>query len=139
LFNVSKQYGRHWALQGVTLTFEAPEIVGLVGPNGAGKTSLLRIIAGLLQPTSGRVTRSAEPHSTRYFAGECSLPPEVTADAWTRLWTGCRNQSLGRRRMGMLSRGTRQQVGLETTLSAVRPAPVLVLLDEPWEGLDPDA
>jgi ABC-type multidrug transport system ATPase subunit len=156
LFNVSKRYGRHAALRGVTLTFNAPEIVGLVGPNGAGKTSLLRIIAGLLQPSDGEVTRGRPggpgnpgnpannlPYCIRYFAGECSLPPDVSAGAWSRLWTGRTRQDLARRAIGTLSRGMRQQLGLEATLSIASPSavsavPSLVLLDEPWEGLDPD-
>jgi ABC-2 type transport system ATP-binding protein len=144
LLNVSKRYGRLWALHGVTLIVEAPEIIGLVGPNGAGKTSLLRIVAGLLRPTTGQVKRSSSgndvPHSIRYFAGECSLPPDLSADAWSRLWTGHARPDLGRRRIATLSRGMRQRLGLEAALSmAAGPAPTLLLLDEPWEGLDPDA
>jgi ABC-2 type transport system ATP-binding protein len=141
LFNVSKRYGRHWALHGVTLSFDTPEIIGLVGPNGAGKTSLLRIMAGLLQPTTGEISRSSTPNSLRYFAGECSLPPDVSARGWSRLWTGRAREDVGRRTIGTLSRGMRQQLGLETTLSMAPAgaAPSLLLLDEPWEGLDPDA
>jgi ABC-type multidrug transport system ATPase subunit len=140
--NVSRKYGRHWALHGISLTIDSSEIVGLVGSNGAGKTSLLRIMAGLLRPTTGDVRRrSPEPGSVRYFAGERALPPHVSANAWLRLWVGCRRQDLGRRHIATLSRGMRQQLGLETALA--RPPdqrPVsLVLLDEPWEGLDPDA
>ena len=142
LVNVSKRYGRHWALQGVSLTIESGEIVGLVGPNGAGKTSLLRIMAGLLQSTAGAVRRgSAARGSIRYFAGERSLPPHVSASAWSRLWTGRAPRDLGRRPIATLSRGMRQQLGLEATLlkpSGSRAWP-LILLDEPWEGLDPDA
>jgi len=142
LRNISKKYGRHWALQGISLTLDPSEIVGLVGPNGAGKTSLLRIMAGLLRPTTGEVQRrSTGPGSVRYFAGERALPPHVSANAWLRLWIGRGRQDLGRRQIATLSRGMRQQLGLETTLSKPRGehAVSLVLLDEPWEGLDPDA
>jgi ABC-type multidrug transport system ATPase subunit len=142
LANVSKRYGRQWALQSVSLAIDAGEIVGLVGPNGAGKTSLLRIMAGLLQPTTGDVRRGvSEPGSVRYFAGERALPPHVSASAWSRLWSGRARRDLGRRPIATLSRGMRQQLGLEATL--VKPpghgAWSLILLDEPWEGLDPDA
>lgn len=142
LVNVSKKYGRHWALRGISLTLDPSEIIGLVGPNGAGKTSLLRIMAGLLQPTTGDVQRRCSvPGSVRYFAGERALPPYVPANAWLRLWIGRRRKELGRRHIATLSRGMRQQLGLETTLSkpAERSAAPMVLLDEPWEGLDPDA
>ena len=142
LANISRRYGRHWALRDVSLTLGASEIVGLVGPNGAGKTSLLRITAGLLQPTDGDVRRqSSELGSVRYFAGERALPPHVSANAWLRLWAGRSRPDLGRRQIATLSRGMRQQLGLETTLSkrSDQRAWSLVLLDEPWEGLDPDA
>jgi len=142
LTNISRRYGRHWALRGVSLAVGASEIVGLVGPNGAGKTSLLRIMAGLLQPTDGDVRRqSSEPGSVTYFAGERALPPHVPANAWLRLWVGRSRPDLGRRQIATLSRGMRQQLGLETTLSQCsdRRRWSLVLLDEPWEGLDPDA
>jgi len=142
LANISRRYGRHWALRGVSLALDASEIVGLVGPNGAGKTSLLRIMAGLLRPTDGDVRRqSSEPGSVRYFAGERALPPHVSANAWLRMWVGRSRPDLGWRQIATLSRGMRQQLGLETTLSrcSVQRAWSLVLLDEPWEGLDPDA
>ena len=142
LTNVSRKYGRHWALHSISLTVDHSEIIGLVGPNGAGKTSLLRIMAGLLRPTTGDVRRQTSgPGSVRYFAGERALPPHVSANAWRRLWIGRARQDLGRRHIATLSRGMRQQLGLETTLSkpSAQPAWSLVLLDEPWEGLDPDA
>jgi len=51
-----KQYGKFTAVGGVTLDVRPGEIHGFLGPNGAGKTTTLRMIAGLLKPTSGRVT-----------------------------------------------------------------------------------
>ena len=50
-----KVYGRFKAVDGVTLNVEPGEIHGFLGPNGAGKTTTLRMIAGLLRPTSGRI------------------------------------------------------------------------------------
>jgi ABC-2 type transport system ATP-binding protein len=142
LVNVSRKYGRHWALNSINLTLDASDIIGLVGPNGAGKTSLLRIMAGLLKQTTGDVRwQSSEPGSVRYFAGERALPPHVPANTWLRLWAGHGREDLGRRRIAALSRGMRQQLGLEATLStpSEQRRSSLVLLDEPWEGLDPDA
>ena len=50
-----KQYGTFTAVDGITLDVQPGEIHGFLGPNGAGKTTTLRMIAGLLKPTSGRV------------------------------------------------------------------------------------
>jgi ABC-2 type transport system ATP-binding protein len=139
LVGVSAQYGSHWALRDVTLTAVSGEIVGLVGPNGAGKTTLLRIAARLIAEQSGAVdVPSAEDGKVRYFAGERALPADVRVSRWRRLWTLDPDRSAGRKRIGMLSRGMRQRLGLETVLAQPASA-ALVLLDEPWEGLDPDA
>jgi ABC-type Mn2+/Zn2+ transport system ATPase subunit len=50
-----KEYGRFRAVDGVTLDVKPGEIHGFLGPNGAGKTTTMRMIAGLLKPTSGRI------------------------------------------------------------------------------------
>ncbi len=73
----------------------------------------------------------------RYFAGEPSLPPHVTARAWRHVWGIPSRAGNESRRLGVLSRGTRQRIGLEAVLAGT--AEQLLLLDEPWEGLDPDA
>ena len=53
--NVSKSYGNHLALDGVSLDVAEGQILGLLGPNGAGKTTLVSIVAGLRRPDAGRV------------------------------------------------------------------------------------
>jgi ABC-2 type transport system ATP-binding protein len=53
--NLVKEYGRFRAVDGVTLEVTPGEIHGFLGPNGAGKTTTMRIIAGLLKPSSGRI------------------------------------------------------------------------------------
>jgi ATP-binding cassette subfamily F protein 3 len=60
LHNVSHQFGGQIVLSDITCDVRTGETVGLVGPNGAGKTTLLRIIAGMLVPETGRVTRSRD-------------------------------------------------------------------------------
>jgi len=55
LTNLTKRYGRFTAVDGINLTIPKGELYGLLGPNGAGKTTTMRMIAGILQPTSGTV------------------------------------------------------------------------------------
>ena len=136
LLGVAKRYGRQVVLEGITLSVQRGEIVGLVGPNGAGKTTLLRIISGLVRPSTGSIDLEVAPGALRYFGGERTVPGDVSARRWRTLWNGGPAR-VPPGRMGLLSRGTRQRVGLDATLRS--PEPSLVALDEPWEGLDPDA
>jgi ABC-2 type transport system ATP-binding protein len=136
LFRASKHYGRRMAVRDVTLSVGAAEVVGLVGPNGAGKTTLLRVLAGLVRLSSGAV-RISDASRVAYFGGEHTIPGDVSARRWSSFWRARDLSQVTRRRFGVLSRGTRQRIGLEATLSAAGGG--LLLLDEPWEGLDPDA
>ena len=58
--DVHKHFGGFHAVDGSSLTIKAGSITGLIGPNGAGKTTLFNVIAGVLKPTSGRVTMMGE-------------------------------------------------------------------------------
>ena len=136
LVHVSKRFHRHAALDDVTVTFDGASIIGIVGPNGAGKTTLLRVLAGILRPTEGRVRRSVGGRVS-YFGGEQTLPPDVSARRWVALWSRAAARQTTARPFAVLSRGTRQRIGLEVALLPTDTE--LLLLDEPWEGLDPDA
>ena len=144
LAHVSKSFGRHVVFADLNLALSSGETLGLIGPNGAGKTTLLRMIVGLLRPNAGRVHLDGLPpvqaistFAVAYFAGESTLPPALRAGTWTRLLGSPDLQGIANKPIRKLSRGTRQRLGLQTTLS--RPATKLAILDEPWEGLDPDA
>jgi ABC-type Na+ transport system ATPase subunit NatA len=96
----------------------------------------------LISPSSGDVrVRGMPPRravarvNVAYFAGDFTLPGSVRARHWGGLATG-HPITPERRRIRTLSRGTRQLLGLRTVLS--RPHLALVVLDEPWEGLDVD-
>lgn len=159
--HLSKTYGRHAALQDVSLRAAGGEVFGLLGPNGAGKTTLLRIIATLLRPTSGTaalaghdVTR--EPEAVRRTIGVVNggmgLPARLTgrevlrsfaalyglsrAQADTRIAELDRALDLGRTldtRAGEYSTGMKQKVVIAR---AVIHDPQVLILDEAASGLD---
>ena len=64
IHSLVKQYGAFTAVDGVTLDVRPGEIHGFLGPNGAGKTTTLRMIAGLLKPTSGRIAVNGHDMAT---------------------------------------------------------------------------
>ena len=136
---VTKAFGRRQVLNQAWLQVRAGEAVGLIGANGAGKTTLLRIAAGLVRPDGGSVrwspqtTSGDEEARIRYYGGEMTLPPSVPARRWAALFGVAAGD---RRPIGRMSRGSRQILGLRVLLSGNEAD--LVLLDEPWEGLDPE-
>jgi ABC-type multidrug transport system ATPase subunit len=143
LHDVAKGYDDRRVLSGVTLSVGAGEAVGVIGPNGAGKTTLLRIAMGLVRPDRGWIRLDGESvHSAlprlpvAYFAGESTIPPAVRVRSWRNLFHDADERGENRP-FAVLSRGTRQLLGLRTvfSVSGLR----LIVLDEPWEGLDPDA
>jgi ABC-type multidrug transport system ATPase subunit len=143
LHDVAKGYDDRRVLSGVTFSVAAGEAVGVIGPNGAGKTTLLRIAMGLVRPDRGWIRLDGESvHSAlprlpvAYFAGESTIPPAVRVRSWRNLFHDADERGENRP-FAVLSRGTRQLLGLRTvfSVSGLR----LIVLDEPWEGLDPDA
>jgi len=140
--DMSLHYGRREVVRELTFEVASNQVIGILGPNGAGKTTVLRAIAGLISPSRGHVhVRGMPPRravanvNVAYFAGDFTLPGSVRACHWGSLATGA-PVTPERRRIRTLSRGTRQLLGLRTVLS--RPHLALVVLDEPWEGLDVD-
>jgi ABC-2 type transport system ATP-binding protein len=141
--NLAVGYGRRVVFHGVSFELAAGQSLGILGANGAGKTTILRAIVGCLTPwageirIAGRAPRDALRHTgVAYFAGDATLPGSVRASAWGSLGNGD-PVTPDRRPIRALSRGTRQLLGLRTVLG--RQPLGLVVLDEPWEGLDPDA
>jgi ABC-2 type transport system ATP-binding protein len=145
---LSMQYGKQPVFHHVDFELPAGQSLGVVGANGAGKTTLLRALVGCLRPREGEVRinglaprKALAGVGVAYFAGEATMPGFVRAAGWGSLAGRDRAKPNGvtgdRRRLRLLSRGTRQLLGLRTVLG--RHPLGLVVMDEPWEGLDPDA
>ncbi len=147
LQDVVKRYGETEVFSGVDLEIYRGERVGLLGANGTGKTTLLRMMAGLETPSSGRVVPGSGVRA-RYFAQESSavlrddrsLLDEVLAgrpmtpeQARTYLGRFLFSGDDAFKHVGMLSGGERQRLSLATLLLD---HPNLLLLDEPTNHLD---
>jgi len=125
------------------------EVVGLVGENGTGKTTALRIIVGLLRPDAGSVRFSGsfgycpqEPllfdgltfeQNVAYFSAAYGLSHAEGERRGTALMERLNCRQFGGRRVGQLSGGTQQKLNLIISLLH---DPDLLLLDEPYQGLD---
>lgn len=159
LDGLTRRYGDFTAVDHVSFTTRRGRILGFLGPNGAGKTTTLRMVLGLVTPTSGqvRVLGEADFAKVRHRVG--FLPEErglyrrmtpVTAitflaglkgvpanEAKRRARALLEAQGLGEaadRQIRFLSKGMAQKVQLLSTLAH---EPELVILDEPFSGLDP--
>lgn len=153
---LGRRFGRTWALRDCTMAIPAGHVVALVGPNGAGKTTLLNLAAGLLRPTSGRlsVLGAEQPgsHAARsrigFVAQDAPLYGHLPAGDMLRVaqnlnreWD--RDRALTRladlgipldRKVRQLSGGQRAQLALTLALAK---RPEVLILDEPLAALDP--
>ena len=152
--NLTKNFGDLTALDDVTVSLEQGQIVGLLGPNGSGKTTLIKILNGLLQPTSGSVTINGHAPGVEtkkvvaYLPDRNALPDYMTAsqlmdiyedffEDFDRLKAEAMVDDLGINRkqtMKKMSKGTKEK--LQLCLVMARQAEVY-LLDEPIGGVDP--
>ncbi len=156
--NLSKSFGAVHAVDDLSFRVEPGRVTGFLGPNGAGKTTTLRMLLGLVAPTSGTATigglpyrgiaqptrvigaaleaasfhpgRTARDH-LRMYAPQVGVPDARCDEVLDLVGLG----EAARRRVGEFSLGMRQRLGLAVTL--LGDPPVLVL-DEPANGLDPE-
>ena len=158
LAEVSRHFGRRRAVTRVSFTVGSGEILGLLGPNGAGKSTLIGMLATLVAPTSGTISYGGQTlagsgpairAAIGLLAHELHLYPELTArqnlEFFARLYgvpvAGAVPRALDAAGLteradddvSAFSRGMRQRLALERALLH---GPSLVLLDEPFTGLD---
>jgi ABC-2 type transport system ATP-binding protein len=160
--NLVKTFGHNAAIDQLNTCVLASTITGLVGPDGAGKTTLIRLLAGLLLPTSGTINvlgfdPTVDPEEVRtrigYMPQRFGLYEDLTvrqnldlyadlrnvigeerAESFDRLLTFTDLQAFQARKAGALSGGMKQKLGLACALVS---KPELLLLDEPGVGVDP--
>ncbi len=154
---LTKRFGRATALGGLDLQVTEGEVHGFLGPNGAGKSTTIRVLLGLIRPTSGTASVfGLEPwadavtihRDIAYVPGDVSLWPGLTGGEAIDLLTSLRGGAHPTRRAELIeqfefdprkkgrtySKGNRQKVALIAAFA--RPAR-LYILDEPSSGLDP--
>ena len=162
LENVTKKYGKHEALKGISFEVKEGEIVGLLGPNGAGKSTTMNIITGYIEQTSGVVTvggfdvlkkankakkligympegvplynELTVKEFVRYMAELKRVNKKETKEKVQKILEDTGLTEVQHKLIRNLSRGYKQRVSLAGTLVS---EPKVIILDEPTVGLDP--
>jgi ABC-2 type transport system ATP-binding protein len=160
--DLTRKYGTFTAVENVSFEIPDGQIVGLLGHNGAGKTTIMKMLTGFLEPTSGSVLidghdvesdRHAAQALIGYLPENCPLYPEMAVidfldyaaelrgvppeERPQRLRAAIAATELGEKAtdpISSLSRGFRQRVGVA---QAILHQPKIIILDEPTNGLDP--
>lgn len=154
--DVSKKYGSKWALQNVSLDIKPGKIIGLLGSNGSGKSTLMKIVAGLVHPSTGKVAVSGTSVGLKTKSMVSFMPDRPLTESWMKVSDAiafysdfypdfdrdkARNMLEFMKlnpqdRVSTLSKGMIER--LQLTLALSRNAS-LYLLDEPIAGVDPVA
>ena len=160
--NLSRDYQTQRAVNQVSFSLQAGEVLGFLGPNGAGKSTTMQVISGNLAPSEGEISIAGhdiieQPREAKRHLGYLPEHPPVYRDASVdeflaycarlhglrgadvvtareRVKRQCDLESVGKRLIGNLSKGFQQRVGIA---QAIVHDPPVVILDEPTVGLDP--
>ncbi|MDO4915473.1 ABC transporter ATP-binding protein [Corynebacterium sp.] len=152
--DVTRRFGKTTAVDGVSLSVDAGEVIAILGPNGAGKSTLLDLVLGLSQPDTGTISVYGHTPASAVRAGivgaalqDGGLPSTMTVERMVRTLTSVHPQRLSpsavlrdpslnrlrKRKIGKLSGGQRQRLRLAL---ATMSDPQVLILDEPSSGLD---
>lgn len=154
--NLSKNFkGEKAAVKDISLKVNRNSICGLLGPNGAGKSTILKMITGMLKPSSGEILFNGHKWNRKDLASigslieEAPLYENLTAEENLKVRTTILNlpdsrirevlkivelENTGKKRAGQFSMGMKQRLGIAIALLN---NPELLILDEPTNGLDP--
>ena len=153
--NLCKKFKNQLAVNNVSISVEENSVYGLLGPNGAGKSTTLKMITGMLRPTSGEIIFEGHPWHRKDLLNIGALiesPPlyeNLTARENLKVRTtlfGLPDSGIdevlkivdltdtGKKRSGQFSMGMKQRLGIAI---AILNNPKLLILDEPTNGLDP--
>ncbi|VYU73220.1 lantibiotic protection ABC transporter ATP-binding subunit [Clostridium butyricum] len=154
--NLSKNFkGEKVAVKDISLKVNRNSIYGLLGPNGAGKSTILKMITGMLKPSSGEILFNGHKWNRKDLASigslieEAPLYENLTAEENLKVRTTILNlpdsrikevlkivelENTGKKRAGQFSMGMKQRLGIAIALLN---NPELLILDEPTNGLDP--
>ena len=155
--NVTKEFKNQAVLENVTVQFEAGKIHGIIGKNGSGKTVFLRLLCGLMSPTSGTIIVDGKeigkdvdfapdagiiietPSFLTYKSGYRNLKDlaairnKIQKGEVVRAMNQVGLDPFNKKRVGKYSLGMRQRLGIA---QAIMEHPKLLILDEPMNGLD---
>lgn len=153
--NLCKTFKKQRAVNNISLTIQKDSVYGLLGPNGAGKSTILKMITGMLHPTSGEIIFQGHPWSRKDLShiGTLIESPPLYENLTARENLKVRTTLLGlpdsrieevlemvdltttrKKQAGQFSMGMKQRLGIAIALLN---HPKLLILDEPTNGLDP--